>query len=90
MKTIGKYKEPELVSRSLTLEWDDESAQYIYVLSNRTKFYGNASYIKHSLFQGSIKVIETGEPKEMSSIIATGDVSWAKRIAKKYNLRMPK
>lgn len=82
------YIEPYVVGRTLKREWSDDSAGYVYKLTESSAFTPHLQVTKMFLGVpvGKSRYVN-GEPSILSSCI-WGNLTWAKRIAKRYKLKI--
>lgn len=87
--TVGEYKEQQDLGYDLKLEWDDVEAEDVYVLYTGVRTWGhNLGRKRISLFK-TVTERQNGEPVDYRYAVASGDKSWALKIAKKHKLEMP-
>jgi hypothetical protein len=79
----------EELSKQIELEWNDEQAEYIYVLTHTYKLRGVCEVATYGFFKTKTTV-EYGEWSESTDPIAWGDRMWAEQIAQHYGLSLPK
>lgn len=79
----------ELLGRELKKEYSDEIADFQYVLYQRSKMRGQVEVHYTPMFRKAHTETEYGDWSEFNSAVARGNLAWAKRIAKQYNLVVP-
>lgn len=91
MNVEGKWKDAIVVDRHIDCVWDDQLGRNVYQLVVTKRFWGHATKIRRCGWFGPlVEHRVNGEPRDIPLIDGRGDRAWALRVAKHYQIKVPK